>query len=91
MENSKNKLKICRVCGLCSEDFFPWGEDGNTPSFEICFCCGTQFGYEDNNIDAIHAYRGKWIENGAKWHDPKMKPENWSLEEQLENIPKEYL
>jgi hypothetical protein len=93
MQNSKNKKderKICRVCGLYSDDFYPWGEDGNTASFEICFCCGTQFGYEDNNINATRANREKWIKNGAKWFNPKYKPENWSLEDQLKNIPEEY-
>lgn len=26
-------LHICRVCGYCDEELFPWGEDGETPTF----------------------------------------------------------
>lgn len=30
---------FCRVCGLpLDED--PWGEDGKTPNYTICPCCG---------------------------------------------------
>lgn len=35
----------CRVCGLYL-GYQPWGEDGKTPSYEICPCCGVEFGYE---------------------------------------------
>lgn len=31
----------CRVCGLYIEDF-PWGDDGNCPTYEICPCCGAK-------------------------------------------------
>ncbi len=27
---------------------------------------------------------------GAKWWDHKLKPENWDLEKQLKQIPKEF-
>ncbi len=33
----KNEAYHCRVCGL-KQDFKPWGEDGKTPTFEICGC-----------------------------------------------------
>ena len=35
-------LHICRVCGYCDEELFPWGEDGETPTFEICPCCNVE-------------------------------------------------
>jgi hypothetical protein len=90
MNNSKNKLKICRVCGLYSEEYFPWGEDGESPTYDFCFCCGVEFGYGDATLEGVKSWRKKWIESGAKWHDPEYKTENWSLEEQLKNIPEEY-
>lgn len=37
---------FCRVCGLYIEDE-PWGKDGSCPTYEICSCCGVEFGNED--------------------------------------------
>jgi hypothetical protein len=81
---------ICRVCGLKYENFYPWGENGNIPSHDICECCGSEFGYEDNTVESTKVNRQKWIEKGANWFQPEKKPKDWSLEEQLKNIPKEY-
>jgi hypothetical protein len=79
----------CRVCGLKQEDP-PWGENGNTPSFTICDCCGVEFGYEDRTEQSIKMYRKRWINEGAKWFKPQRKPKNWNLKDQLEQIPKKY-
>jgi hypothetical protein len=81
-----NELYVCRVCGL-QQDELPWGEDGNTPSFNICDCCGTEFGYHDATLTAIKNTRSKWIAQGTKWFNPKAKPEIWVLKEQLQKIP----
>jgi len=79
----------CRVCGL-DQGFKPWGEDGNLPTFDICDCCGVQFGYEDCNVFYVKKFRDEWIKNGAKWFTPKDRPENWSLAEQLKQIPEQF-
>lgn len=79
----------CRVCGLLQETL-PWGEDGKSPSYNICYCCGVEFGYEDCTLVSIKNYREKWIESGGKWNKKKYQPINWSLAEQLLNIPKQY-
>jgi len=84
--HSKNNIMACRVCGLLQLDP-PWGEDGKNPSFEICACCGVEFGYEDVLLKSVHAYRKRWIEDGAQWVDKKAKPNNWNMTDQLENIP----
>jgi hypothetical protein len=55
----------CRVCGLIQDDP-PWGNDNNTPSFNICSCCGVEFGYEDATLNAIKNYRTTWLANGAE-------------------------
>lgn len=81
------ELRTCRVCGLISRDFYPWGQDGTAPSFDICECCFTEFGYDDLHITIIRERREDWIEKGCKWHDPTKKPENWSADEQLKNVP----
>ncbi len=77
---------ICRVCGLFQESP-PWGEDGDTPSFEICACCGVEFGNDDSTIVAIHRTRKEWLNKGAKWFISKFKPLNWNLAQQLSQIP----
>ena len=79
----------CRVCGLARESK-PWGDDGNTPSFEICSCCGVEFGYQDCNAEYVKKYRKVWLERKNKWFCPKEMPIDWSLEEQMKNIPTAY-
>ena len=76
----------CRICGLYIEES-PWGDEENFPTYEICPCCGVEFGYEDYTVESAKKYRMKWISTGYKWFDPKLKPEDWNLEEQLKNIP----
>ncbi len=76
----------CRVCGFRHYSP-PWGEDNDMPSFEICDCCGVEFGYGDNSPEAAKSYREKWLLEGAKWSWKKTKPDDWDLEEQLKHIP----
>ena len=79
----------CRVCGFLNEDP-PWGQNGNTPSFEICPCCGVEFGYEDSTLESVRRYREKWLTRGDEWNYKKARPANWSVEKQMDNIPPEY-
>ncbi|MDP1608651.1 MAG: hypothetical protein Q8L98_05000 [Chlamydiales bacterium] len=79
----------CRVCGYI-QDEPPWGEDGQCPNYIICACCGVEFGYGDCSLEAIKSSRKRWFSKGANWKYPKEKPENWSLEEHLKDIPLEY-
>lgn len=87
MHNSE--LYHCRVCGLMQEPQ-PWGEDGITPTFELCGCCGVTFGYQDCNLEYVKKYRTKWLARENKWLNPKEKPENWSIEEQLKGLPEAF-
>jgi hypothetical protein len=82
-------LLRCRVCGFKHYDF-PWGADGKTPSFEICECCGTEFGYEDYQLGSIHKARAEWIAEGARWAMPISMPIGWKLEEQIAAIPESF-
>lgn len=88
--HKNNDLYICRVCGAEQLEA-PWGDDGESPTYEICDCCGVEFGYEDSTLQGIKKYRTKWLEDGAKWHSKKSEPENWSVVEQLSHIPEKYL
>lgn len=84
MENNN-----CRVCGLYIKDS-PWGKDGCSPTYEICPCCGVEFGNEDYTIESTKRYRATWINKGFKWFDSTEKPKHWNKEEQLNMIPVEF-
>lgn len=79
----------CRVCGFYVEDY-PWGEDGKSPAYQICPCCGVQFGKEDITLDEIKKYRTAWVNKGGKWYIEAEKPEEWDMEEQMKNIPEKF-
>lgn len=78
--------KICKVCGLYYPEFYPWGENGEIPTHDICDCCGIEFGYEDSNEESVVTARNKWVENGSKWINDNKKPNNWDYQEQLKNL-----
>lgn len=80
----------CRVCGLYIEDL-PWGEDGKSPTYEYCLCCGVEFGNQDYTVESVKRFREKWLSSGPKWSDPREKPIEWDFEDQFKNIPRKYL
>lgn len=56
---------MCLVCGLVGLEAPAYDSHG-CASFEICSCCGTEFGYDD--ATRSHAeLRAAWIEGGMKW------------------------
>ena len=57
---------ICPVCGFSYLEEQPRDENGR-PSFDICDCCGIEFGYEDCTEENIIKYRNEWIESGGEW------------------------
>lgn len=82
---SDNEILACRVCGL-TQQTPPWGEDGNTATFEICECCNVEFGYEDGSKESASRFRKNWLDNGGGWRG-KDTPANWDREEQMRGIP----
>jgi len=76
----------CRVCGLFHEDP-PWGEDNKTPTYDICPCCGVEFGYGDTTPDNARALRHDWVEQGCAWQEPREKPGGWDANSQMGIIP----
>ena len=82
-----DKFTVCRICGYKYNDYYPWGKDGGTPTYDICVCCGIEFGYEDDNLTEIRKSRQKWIENGMKCNE---KGINNDFSRQLKNIPAEW-
>ncbi|MFD2117623.1 hypothetical protein ACFSTH_09385 [Paenibacillus yanchengensis] len=82
-------MYLCPVCGYDELDELPYvNNDVTTGSFEICSCCGFQFGVDDlDNGISLKKYRDKWVDEGAKWYsDSSPKPKDWNLEKQLLNI-----
>lgn len=81
-------MKVCPVCGFSGLKNEPY--EGTVPSYEICPCCGFEFGFDDYSEGWTHEqYRDKWIQSGMIWFDPKLKPTDWNSEQQLKNIKNE--
>ncbi|MEV6288093.1 hypothetical protein [Kribbella sp. NPDC051770] len=78
-----NSLPLhCRVCGL-PQLTPPWGDDGKSPTFEICDCCGTEFGYDDATPAGITRARARWKASGFQWFTASARPEGWNADAQL--------
>jgi len=82
-------VNICPICGYDKLLEPPYDEFG-IGSYEICACCGFEFGYtdEDENF-TFESYRKEWIDKGCLFSYRKDKPEIWSLEvafKQLKNL-----
>jgi len=79
---------LCPVCGL-TLDKPAWG--GDLASFQICPCCGTQFGYEDSGPKSSRQerwreLRQRWIDGGMNWWSDNQPPEGWDAKEQLARV-----
>ena len=84
-----SEIYHCRVCGLRLDDP-PWGADGRTPLYEVCPCCGVEFGYQDASRTGAKKHREKWLNEGARWGEPGERPADWSAIAQLEQVPEEF-
>ena len=69
------KKHICPVCDCDCLIDEPYNENGDG-SYEICPCCGFQFGYDDfpNKEEQIKLWRINWIKNERKWFSSVRKP-----------------
>jgi hypothetical protein len=96
----KNYCPCCGYPGLDAPAYRrlgppPWSHPGpppyerwyGDPSYEVCPCCGFEFGNDDNPGTAapssFERYRQEWIAAGCPWLDPSQRPAGWRLEEQL--------
>jgi hypothetical protein len=79
---------ICPVCGFDGLKEPPYSQE-NEPSYEICPCCGFEFGFSgENDVEVFTAFRNHWLERGAKWFMQKHRPANWDMQKQLDNLNK---
>jgi hypothetical protein len=79
----------CPVCGYHGLHEQPY-DDAGAPSYEICPCCGTEFGYHDAKTPHT-VLRQRWVAKGSPWHSRvKSPPQGWDALEQLRSAtPKE--
>ena len=68
-------MNRCLVCGYDGLDE-PAYDDAGAPSFEICPCCGVEFGYEDASR-SHKSLRDEWIAKGMLWWADDKPPPDW--------------
>jgi hypothetical protein len=65
----------------------PYEVHFGSASYQVCDCCGFEFGNDDNpgtgRAVSFTEYRNEWISGGAKWFIPRKKGSNWNLQDQL--------
>lgn len=74
---------VCLVCGY-PELTKPYG-DFFRPSYEICPCCGYQYGYDDYIWTPIDR-RQKWMDDGMRWWSHDGPPDDWDPQQQLRRL-----
>jgi len=69
-----------------------------SPSYEICRCCGFEYGCDDDDLGYTHEqWRQEWINGGMVWRrrfkdgiltneSKEQPPLNWDPRKQLLNI-----
>ena len=75
MDRIERPENMCPVCGF--------GMEEAPANYNICPCCGTEFGLNDVNTSIINL-RENWVRSGMKWWsktDPQ--PQNWNPFSQL--------
>ena len=95
--------QTCPCCGFAGLDRRPYANltdaasaIGHTPpyytifgdpSYNVCDCCGFEFGNDDNpgtgRPVSFEEYRAEWISDGCPWFSPEQRPARWNLHEQL--------
>jgi hypothetical protein len=65
----------------------PYSQYFGEPSFEVCDCCGFEFGNDDEpgtaQPQSFEEYLKEWIQDACIWFSADAKPASWSLHSQL--------
>jgi hypothetical protein len=82
------KNEICPVCGYELDE--PPYDEYDYPSYNICSCCGFEYGVTDDDLKyTFESYRKEWENKGYPFRWEKEKPQNWGViaaKKQLENL-----
>lgn len=67
-------MKLIYTCPVCAyPEMTDPVHEGN-----ICPCCGTEFGYDDDLDVTYQQLRQRWIEHGMLWFSPvASQPHGW--------------
>lgn len=78
---------VCLVCGYPDLEHAPRGREGGG-SFEICPCCGYQYGVDDDDRQVTpEAWRAGWVKEGMLWWSRGIAaPEGWDARAQLRTV-----
>ena len=74
----------CPVCGWPELQEPPRGETG-AASFELCPCCGFEFGFDDDDRGLTYEQaRARWVAGGMQWwSSSRPAPAGWNAVQQL--------
>lgn len=73
-----NREHTCPVCGYQMPE--------PPEDFNICSCCGTEFGYHDANA-SIKALRANWLKGGLRWWSQgNPPPAGWDPYSQVSDL-----
>jgi len=77
----------CPICG-CRELEKPPRSETTGGSYEICPCCGFEFGYHDEDQGiSDQEWRRRWVAMGMPWFDRSTRPPlGWDPVEQLRRL-----
>ena len=84
---------MANICPICNYDKLkepPYNEYGDG-SYEICPCCGFEFGVDDfpEKEKCQTEWRMRWINDGYKWWSKHINPpQDWNPQKQLESLKK---
>lgn len=77
---------ICPVCGYKGLDEPAYNEYGD-PSYEICPCCGFEYGFDDHSEGyTFESYREKWIKEGYRFNRKENEPKDWNADKAKEQL-----
>jgi len=75
---------MCPICGYDELYDPPKSLNTGAGSYEICPCCGFQFGVTDDDRGYDYdQWRKKWIDEGMPWRDLVAPPAGWDPVKQL--------
>jgi rubredoxin len=94
---------ICPICGYAGLDEAPYEKLSGPPfpiglrppyrlvlgdpSYDVCICCGFEYGNDDDPGTApgvsFEEYRANWISHGCQWFYESERPKEWRLEDQF--------
>ena len=80
---------ICLICGFNKLREAPF-DKYSCGSYEICHCCGCEFGYDIMHLDneKLVKLRESWINNGMIFKTKEKIPLDWNANEQIKNLNK---